>query len=84
MGSPPVGKAIYYAPHAIRFPSCGPWDADLSGTFDPWRLPNFADIPEAGAAIEARHPVLTFFATGTTPTEVRQRLQSRAAELDQL
>lgn len=79
-----VGKAIYYAPHAIRFPQSGPWDADLTGDFDPWRLPAFADIPEAGSTIEAGSPVLTFFAAGTTPTEVRERLQSRAAELDSL
>ena len=49
----PVGKAIYYAPHAMRFPDSGPWDADLAGAFDPWRLPGFADIPEPGSAIEA-------------------------------
>lgn len=80
----PVGKAIYYAPHALTFPHSGPWDADLAGTFDPRRVPRFADIPEAGSAIEAGHPVLTFFAQGSTPAEVRERLQSRAAELDTL
>ena len=79
-----VGKAIYYAPHAMRFPDSGPWDADLAGTFDPWRLPGFADIPEPGSAIEAGRPVLTFFATGSTPAEARERLQSRAAELDRI
>jgi predicted ATP-grasp superfamily ATP-dependent carboligase len=78
----PVGKAIYYAPRAITFPASGPWDTDLAGEFDPWRVPGFADIPQAGSAIEAGHPVLTFFATGSTPAEVRERLQSRAAELD--
>jgi predicted ATP-grasp superfamily ATP-dependent carboligase len=78
----PVGKAIYYAPHAIRFPQSGPWDADLADNFDPWRLPQFADIPEADSVIETGSPVLTFFATGSTPAEVRKRLQSRAAELD--
>jgi predicted ATP-grasp superfamily ATP-dependent carboligase len=80
----PVGKAIYYAPHAIRFPQSGPWDADLAGDFDPWRLPGFADIPEPDSLIEAGSPVLTFFATGSTPAEVRERLQSRATELDLL
>jgi predicted ATP-grasp superfamily ATP-dependent carboligase len=79
-----VGKAIYYAPHTIRFPTCGPWDADLAGEFDPWRLPGFADIPQPGRAKEAGSPVFTFFATGSTPAEVRGRLQSRAAELDAL
>jgi predicted ATP-grasp superfamily ATP-dependent carboligase len=80
----PTGKAIYYAPHAIRFPRSGPWDADLTGDFDPWRVPGFADIPEPGSVIEPSSPVLTFFATGSTPAEVRGRLQSRAAELDAL
>lgn len=80
----PVGKAIYYAPHAITFPQNGPWDADLDGDFDPWRLPQFADIPDTGCAIQPGWPVFTFFATGSTPAEVRERLQSRAAELDRL
>ena len=83
-GASIVGKAVYYAPHALTFPHSGPWDADLAGAFDPWRLPGFADIPAAGAAIHAGWPVLTFFARGTTPAEVRERLKSRAAELDRI
>jgi predicted ATP-grasp superfamily ATP-dependent carboligase len=79
-----VGKAIYYAPNDLTFPRSGPWYADLEGEFDPWRLPGFADIPAAGSRIEAGSPVLTFFATGSAPLEVRARLQSRAAELDLL
>jgi predicted ATP-grasp superfamily ATP-dependent carboligase len=79
-----VGKAIYYSPHRITFPPCGPWDADLTGDPDPWRLPGFADIPEPGEVVEPGHPVLTFLATDETPTECRERLQSRAAELDRL
>jgi predicted ATP-grasp superfamily ATP-dependent carboligase len=79
-----VGKAVYFAPHRLAFPATGPWDADLAGEFDPWRLPGFADIPAAGAVIDAGHPVLTFFAEGKTPAECRDRLQSRAAELDRL
>ncbi|WP_162271647.1 ATP-grasp domain-containing protein [Gemmata sp. SH-PL17] len=79
-----IGKAIYYALHAITFPPRGPWDADLAGAFDPWRVPAFADIPEPGSAIETGWPVLTLFVTGTAHAEVRERLQSRAAELDRL
>lgn len=79
-----VGKAIWFAPHTFRFPDSGPWDADLAGTFDPWRLPGFADIPEPGARFEAGWPVITFFATGATAEECRGRLQSRASELDRL
>jgi predicted ATP-grasp superfamily ATP-dependent carboligase len=78
-----VGKAIYYAPHAITFPA-GPWDDELARPFDPWRVPEYADIPDAGIVIEAGHPVLTFFAVGDTPAGVRTTLQSRAAELDSL
>jgi predicted ATP-grasp superfamily ATP-dependent carboligase len=79
-----VAKAIYYAPHRIAFPAAGPWDADLASPFNPWRLPVFADIPEVGAIIDAGWPVLTYFAGGSSPVAVRERLQSRAAELDVL
>jgi len=79
-----VGKAIYYSLHRVSFPAAGPWDADLVGQFDPWRLPAFADIPHSRAVIEAGWPVLTILERGSSPAEVRQRLQSRAAELDRL
>jgi predicted ATP-grasp superfamily ATP-dependent carboligase len=79
-----VGKAIYFAPHQIVFPTAGPWDADLSGAFDPWRLPGFADIPAPGDVIEPGWPVLTFFAPGSTTDECRAKLIEGAAELDDL
>jgi predicted ATP-grasp superfamily ATP-dependent carboligase len=79
-----MGKAIYFAPHRITFPASGPWDADLAGDFDPWRLPGFADIPDPGEVVEPGRPVLTFFAAAPTPAGCRERLQSRAAELDVL
>jgi predicted ATP-grasp superfamily ATP-dependent carboligase len=81
---PFVAKAVYYAPHAIRFPRSGPWDADLAAPFDPWRVPGFADIPDAGARVEPGWPVLTLFAEATSSAEARRLLQSRAAELDSL
>lgn len=84
-GSPSVvGKAIYYAPRRQSFPAEAPWDADIADPFDPWRVPAFADIPHANAMIEPGWPVLTILAAGSSPAEVRERLQSRAAELDQL
>ena len=79
-----VGKAIFYAPHRFAFPASGPWDSDLADEFDPWRLPGFADIPEPGAIVEAGWPVLTIFASGSSRSEVHDRLQSHAAELDPL
>jgi predicted ATP-grasp superfamily ATP-dependent carboligase len=80
--SPVVAKAIYFAPHPLRYPASGPWDADLAVPFDPWHVPDFADIPEPGELIEAGSPVLTFFASGSNPDDCRERLQSRAGELD--
>jgi hypothetical protein len=79
-----VGKGIYFAPHPITVPPSGPWDADLAGPLDPWRLPGFADIPNPGEETPAGSPLLTVFVTGSTPAECRERLQSRAAELDTL
>jgi predicted ATP-grasp superfamily ATP-dependent carboligase len=79
-----VGKAVYYAPHDLTFPAAGPWDADLAMPFDPWRLPGFADIPAAGAVVPAGQPVITIFASGSSAAECRERLQSRARELDLL
>ena len=83
-GSRLNGKAIYFAPQRITFPHAGPWDADLVGTFDPWRIPGFADIPAPGEIIERGWPVLTFFASGLSAADVRIHLQSQAAELDRL
>ncbi|MBX9579600.1 MAG: ATP-grasp domain-containing protein [Gemmataceae bacterium] len=77
-----AGKAVYYAPHPITFPPAGPWDADLELPFDPWRLPGYADIPDPGEVIEPGQPVLTFFATGSTTADCREKLKERAAELD--
>ena len=79
-----IGKAIYYAPRSLVFPEVGPWDADLVTPFDPWRLPAFADIPAAGSVISAGQPVITLLVSGSSPVECRERLQSRARELDQL
>jgi uncharacterized protein len=79
-----VGKAIYYAPHRIVFPISGPWDKDLDAVFDPWRVPNFADIPESRTVLESGSPVLSLFAVGSSTAECLKGLQSRAAELDHL
>jgi predicted ATP-grasp superfamily ATP-dependent carboligase len=79
-----IGKAIYYAPRAFTFPDAGPWDADLAGAFDPWRLPAFADIPAPGTEFPAGSPVITLFERASSPAGCRERLQYRAAELDHL
>ena len=79
-----VGKAIYFAPHRMTFPLHGPWDDDLASPFNPWRVPQYADIPEPLATLEAGSPVLTFFAEASSVADCRNQLQSGAAELDRL
>jgi predicted ATP-grasp superfamily ATP-dependent carboligase len=78
-----VGKAVYYAPWDFDFPADGPWD-DWERPFDPRNIPAFADVPAAGSKTEPGGPVLTVLEGGSTPAEVRDRLQSRAKELDRL
>ena len=78
-----VGKAVYYTPRRIRIPDAGPWD-EWERPFDPWNLPAFADVPVVGSRIEPGWPVLTMLEGGSSPAEVRARLQSRAADLDRL
>jgi len=79
-----IGKAIYFAPHALRFPYSGAWDDDLSREWEPWIIPGHADIPAAGERIEAGRPVLTFFAEARTREECEAKLRDRARELDRL
>jgi predicted ATP-grasp superfamily ATP-dependent carboligase len=81
---PSIGKGIYYARNDLRFPDSGPWEHDLTGEFDPWKLPAFADIPERGTAIPAGTPVCTLLVSGSSSGDCREQLQSRARELDQL
>lgn len=79
-----IGKGIIFAGEIIRFPPAGPWDDDLERPFDPWRLPQFADIPTPGDVIEAGRPVMTVFAAASTSDECRLKLRERATELDRI
>ena len=81
-----VGKAIYYAPHRLTFPALADRGTLISrATSTRGGLPAFADIPTPGAVNRDR-------LAGTDdpgsrvprPQSVRERLQSRAAELDNL
>jgi predicted ATP-grasp superfamily ATP-dependent carboligase len=79
-----VGKAVYYAPHALTVPASGPWDDSLTRYHDVWRRPDFADIPHPGDAIPAGQPVVTLLADGPTEAAVLATLRARAADLDRL
>jgi uncharacterized protein len=77
-----LGKAIYFAPHAIEFPTDGPWSTPKSN--DLWTTPEYADVPAPGTVIEQGHPVLTLFAEGVDQTDVMGKLQEKAQLVDRL
>jgi uncharacterized protein len=77
-----VGKAVWYAPRTITFPTEGPWETVFRRPFRADDLPSFADVPRAGERIAAGRPVLTIFATGATTAECEARLRTIAGELD--
>lgn len=79
-----TGKAVYYSPFPITFPPAGPWDVDLVTPWNPWQIPAFADIPMAGEPFRPGHPVLTIFATDSTPEGVMAKLMGKAHLLDDL
>ncbi len=82
--SPVVGKAIYYAPHRIAFPTSGPWDETLANCTDIWQRPDFADIPHCGSQIETGQPVCTILVEACTEADCLEQLRRRARELDTL
>ena len=75
-----VGKAVVYAPTRSVFPESGPW---LDGLGEPSLdiVPAYGDIPAAGEALLPGHPVLTVFASASTPEECEHRLRDRAADV---
>ena len=79
--SPVVGKAILFAATAVTFPAEGPWLDDLR-SFEPWRLPAFADLPHPGDRIEAGRPILTVLCGADSVAACRQELELRASDVE--
>lgn len=77
-----IGKAILFARAPLVFPAEGPWTPLLHAPPPVDVLPAYADIPAAGSAIEARRPILTFFARGDSPEACEAALRQTAADLD--
>jgi hypothetical protein len=73
-----VGKAIYFAPFAVRAP-----ELPLS-TSSPFTVPQWADIPAQGTVIRPGEPVCTIFTTGETELAIEASLKERAGWLDTL
>src|SRR5262249_18563463 len=77
-----LGKGIHFARGDVVFPADGPWMATLGRSFDPWAVPDLADIPAAGQTIVAGRPVLTFFARGTSVDDCHENLRCLQRGLD--
>jgi predicted ATP-grasp superfamily ATP-dependent carboligase len=72
-----VGKAVVFAPTRSVFPDDGPWLDEAP----PDAIPDFADIPAPGEPLLPGHPILTVFASASTPEECERRLRERAADV---
>jgi predicted ATP-grasp superfamily ATP-dependent carboligase len=77
-----VGKAILFARQSLTFPGAGPWMTELRRPGDVWDMPAFADIPHAGEPIEARKPILTFFAGADSVAQCLEALKRVAVDLE--
>ncbi|MFO0936702.1 MAG: ATP-grasp domain-containing protein [Gemmataceae bacterium] len=78
-----IGKAVYYAPFAFRFPHEGPWLESLARCRDVKYRPTFADIPAAGFPVQAGQPVLTLLCESRSENEAIHTLKAHANDLDQ-
>jgi predicted ATP-grasp superfamily ATP-dependent carboligase len=76
-----IGKAILFARADPRFPSDGPWMAELDSPRPIQELPDYADVPAAGQVIEVGHPILTLFAQADSPAACKESLRQRVDRL---
>jgi len=76
------GKAILFSDRPLRFPIEGPWTGSLGGSNSIDKMPDFADIPAAGSAINAHRPILTFFSRSDSVEGCIENLRHIALDLD--
>ena len=76
-----LAKAILYASRACEFPSAGPWCETLARPWQPWAMPEFADIPQAGQRFLPGEPILTLFARGENLAECTEILQRKVRDM---
>jgi predicted ATP-grasp superfamily ATP-dependent carboligase len=74
-----VGKRILFADRCCRFPALLEGEEPRPKP-DLFAIPPIADIPHPGTSFRPGDPVLTLFATGSTPGECRARLDARRRE----
>lgn len=75
-----VGKVVCFAKAPLVFPAAGPWLDGLRHPRPIHEMPAFADLPSPGTHIAAGCPVLTIFATGSSPADCQDRLRERLQE----
>ncbi len=66
-----VGKEVLFATKA------GVFEESVEDPNDPWRVPEFADIPEFGTRFKAGEPVMTVLAESATIEECQRVLAER-------
>ena len=75
-----LAKAVFYAGRPMVFPEDGPWCATLAQAWQPWVMPEFADIPSPGQRFLPGEPVLTMFAAEKSLEECLEVLQRKTME----
>ena len=76
--SPALGKAVLYSRETVIVRQ----ELHTGDGFDVGSFAPLADIPPAGTAIEAGHPILTVFATGRDIEDCRGTLRAKAREIE--
>ncbi len=74
-----IGKEVVYASHDGVFER-GMAVPDWSPT-DPWRMPEYADLPEPGTPFRTGDPVLTLYASGLSLESCTEALRERRARV---
>jgi predicted ATP-grasp superfamily ATP-dependent carboligase len=77
-----VGKAILFARADLVFPADGPWRDVLRSPPPPDDMPDFADLPHPGDAIDVGRPVLTLFVRAGDVDASLAALMARTKEVE--
>ena len=80
-GQESLGKAVMFAKDACAFPREGPWCETLAKPWQPWEVPDFADIPATGQRCLPGQPILTTYARAGNIAECVKSLEHKAREI---
>ncbi len=74
-----IAKQVIYASRRVVMPE----GVNLDGHGDLFDVPMIADVPSPGTIVEPEEPVMTVFATGTSPAKCRAQLIQRERDWKQ-